>query len=476
LRYQKRSFSVFASEPSARFDYNYIKSISLTKEDYYSYKSLFEVVPSSKPNLDEKEPFRYAEIGHVTKRGEVFPVTLSFDDRNELNEDLFKKIEKGDIILPERGNILISTIRPYLNKVVLIENTEDTNISPVYFTKAFIQIKPKINSRILYYLLRTIFYEKVNAVSRQGKGYPTLKEYDLNTIQFSKKVIDNLLVNEKEFISKLDSIEKEIKDLKTQQINKREIVNEVFADHFSINLPELIVLANQRKLNVGISSITTLNQNIRYSYRWNKMKTIQKFLYKNIDCIEPLGKYITGLNNGWSPESIVGGEGTPILGQEHFEFDGVLNVSPTKATLKSKNNIENFFVQEGDFFVSRGNTVDLVGVASVVESEITEDIIYPDLYIRIKFSQEVNKKYLALLFNSFFGRLYFKYVSKGKNQSMVKVSSNELINYYLPIPPLSQQKDIVEKIESLVEVQNNLEEHIEEKQNQISKLIEETIK
>ncbi|MGE7929227.1 hypothetical protein [Lysinibacillus xylanilyticus] len=83
-----------------------------------------------------------------------------------------------------------------------------------------------------------------------------------------------------------------------------------------------------------------------------------------------------------------------------------------KATTKSKNNIGEFFIQQGDFFVSRGNTVDLVGLGSVVETEITEEIIYPDLYIRLRLDENViNKKYLALLFNSFFGRVYFKYVS-----------------------------------------------------------------
>jgi type I restriction enzyme, S subunit len=468
---QRRNFSTFASEPSVRFDFNYMKSVIPTTEEYYTYKSLFEVVPSTVPTLNESEPFKYAEIGHVSKNGEVFPVTLSFEDRDELNEDLFKKIEKGDIFLPERGNILISAIRPYLNKIVLIEDEDETDI---YFTKAFIQIKPLINSRILYYALRTIFSEKINAVSRQGKGYPTLKDEDLKTIQFSKKVIDNLLAKEEELISNIDALEKDIKELKSIQRSKKEIVDEVFSSHFNINMVELMALDNQRRVDVGLSRISSLNSTIRYSYRWNKMKLIQKYLYRDIDCIERLGKYILSSNNGWSPESVVGGEGIPILGQEHFEFDGVLNVSPTKATTKTKSNMENFFIQEGDLFVSRGNTVDLVGLACVVETEVTEDIIYPDLYIRLKINEEViYKKYLALLFNSFFGRLYFKYVSKGKNQTMVKISSSELLNYYLPIPPMEEQLEIVDKIEKQIDAQNEIAKQIEEKRNQIRIIIEE---
>lgn len=102
--------------------------------------------------------------------------------------------------------------------------------------------------------------------------------------------------------------------------------------------------------------------------------------------------------------------------------------------------------------------------------------LLPDLYIRLKLDEEViNKKYLALLFNSFFGRLYFKYVSKGKNQTMVKIASTELLNFYLPIPPIEEQLEIVVKIETLIEVQNELDKQIEEKQNQIKNLIEESV-
>ena len=475
LKIQKTNLSSFAREPSSRFDFSYVKSVTLIEEDYYTYKDLFEVIPSVRPLLNEDQPFRYAEIGNVSKLGEVFPVTLDYNDRDELNEDKFKKIEKGDIILPDRGNILISTVRPYLNKVVLIEDSLEMDKSPIYFTKAFIQIKPKVNSKILYYLLRTIFHESINAVSRQGKGYPTLKEGDLKTIRFPKKIIDTLLANEDELISKLDDIILEIKDFNSIKREKGEIVDEIFAEQFKIDLDKIISLDKQRRLNVEFAIATRKNSNMRTSYRWNKMSLIQEYLYKNIKCIKPLGKYITHINNGWSPESVEGGEGIPVLGQEHFQFNGILDVSPTKATTKKKNNISNFFIQQGDFFVSRGNTVGLVGLASIVEKEIEEDIIYPDLYIRVYFSKGINPKYIALLFNSFFGRLYFKYVSKGKNQSMVKISRDEILNFYLPLPSREQQDELVHKVENLVNHQLEINIQIEQKHNQIKELIKGNI-
>ena len=190
--YQRQRFSNYSSEISLRNDFKYINSLSKGDELFYTFKEIFDFVEYTYTNLNDLDEFLYAEIGDVTKNGDVNPTLLSFNDRNEENESLFKKIEKGDIIKPLKGDILISKIRPYLNKNVLIGDEE------IYYTKAFIHIRPKINPEIFYFAIRTIFYNQINAVSRQGKGYPTLKEDDLKTIRFSKHIIDSFIKNEAE--------------------------------------------------------------------------------------------------------------------------------------------------------------------------------------------------------------------------------------------------------------------------------------
>jgi len=175
--------------------------------------------------------------------------------------------------------------------------------------------------------------------------------------------------------------------------------------------------------------------------------------------------------------SVEGGEGVPVLGQENFSFDGILKIEPSKATEETRNNIENFFIKNGDFFVSRGNTVDLVALASIVNVDIEEDILFPDLYIRLELDEtSINKEYLSYIFNSFFGRLYFKYVAKGKNQTMVKVSSTELLNFRLPIPSIEEQENLVGLIKTQIDEQKVIDRQIEEKLQAINKIIEDAIK
>lgn len=466
----KKRLSDFSSEESLRYDYKYITSLATASGDFYSYHHLFDFVPYEKVDIDNLDVFKYAEIGNITKLGEIKYVELSFDDRLEDNESLFKKIEKGDIINPRKGDILISKIRPYLNKNVLINSNDG------YFTKAFIHIRPKINSELLYIAIRNKFITQLTAVSRQGKGYPTLKEDDIKAIRFQKNVVDALIGNERALLEKIQPLQNKISSLKRTKTCTLDVVNHVFSSYFKINLSEVRNTDETRILSVTLSNVNTNNSGLRGSLRWNKMQYIQNIIYSEIDCIETLGRFIKSTKNGWSPLSVEGGVGTPVLGQEHFNSNATLEISPSKSTEKTCNNIADFFIKKGDFFVSRGNTVDLVALASIVDDDIENDIIYPDLYIKIEVDEsKISKKYLAFLFNSFIGRLYFKYVAKGKNQTMVKISSAELLNFIIPLPEKKEQDSIVEAIEKQLQEQREVDQEIDKTQQAIYQIIEGAI-
>ncbi|MDP2060686.1 MAG: type I restriction enzyme HsdR N-terminal domain-containing protein [Flavobacteriaceae bacterium] len=100
----------------------------------------------------------------------------------------------------------------------------------------------------------------------------------------------------------------------------------------------------------------------------------------------------------------------------------------------------------------------------------------PNKFEADKDETRIDKKYLALLFNSFFGRLYFKYASKGKNQTMVIISSSELYDFYLPIPDIEIQRKIVKKIQTQIEAQNHIDQEIEINRAKINLILEEAIR
>ena len=63
-----------------------------------------------------------------------------------------------------------------------------------------------------------------------------------------------------------------------------------------------------------------------------------------------------------------------------------------------------------------------------------------------------------------------------KNQTIVKVSSAELLNFRVPMPSKEQQAEIVEAIKCQLDEQKEIDRQIEEKQQAINKIIEDAIK
>jgi type I restriction enzyme S subunit len=469
IRFEVDFFN-FASENSLRNDFKYNAFLNETGWNIFKAKtnnlvSLKEILTPFYKDFEFEDERDYLGIptgsGYLDKFGEIISTQLITKEEhpNRLKYQIDNKC------------ILISSLKGARTPALSF----DFDLSNYVFSNGFYIFKVNENwsKKFVLYLLRT---EKVKNIIDfniyRGIGISAYKEEDLLKIQIPKISLERQL----NIVAQIQPIEAEITALKNSKLNALDIINQVFGESFNISVEKIKQLDTTQKLSINFSDLSKDNGNLRSGIRWSKMQFIQQELYKNIDCIKILGHYITKTNNGWSPLSVEDGEGLPILGQESFSFDGELKIVPSKFTEETKNNINDFFINQGDFFVSRGNTVDLVALACVVEEEILEDIIYPDLYIKINFDETIiNKQYLAFVFNSFFGRLYFKYVAKGKNQTMVKISAIELDNFHLPIPSIDKQVEIVSKIKTQIDAQNIIDQQIEQKQQQINEIIENAI-
>lgn len=469
----------FSAEASLRCDTDFINFSRTPKEKSFSFGALFDVVEYEKKDrlalIDDIEdiPFQYSEIGNITKQGDVEPVTLDFSTRDELVEDYFKKIKKGDIQTAQAGNILLSKVRPNLKKYALIDN----DLTDVFYTTALIQLRPKKLNKLLYYSFRTVFYSNLMSIARQGKGYPTIKIDDLFCIKLDSNIINIFESNEQSLLDKIEPIEKNIKKLKSKIKDPQEVINRVFSREFKIDI-EKVEKEEQKKEFIVSSTLAFRNPNLRNSARWHKIAPIQEAMYANITCIKKLGDYIASTKNGWSPSCRESDSLNLVFGVSCISKNGVINYDDIKISDQTRTNIETYFAQENDFFVSRGNTTDLVALASVVEELPDEkNIIFPDLFIRIDFDEKIIlKKYLAYLFNSIIGRYYFKYSAKGKNQTMVKISSDEINGFFLPVPPLNIQQRIIDEIKIELDSQEIIKTEIEVERNKIDEIIENAIK
>lgn len=465
IAFKKQKFSEFSADISLRFDFKFIDTLSALTEAFYSYRSLFEIIEPSKPNIDELESFQYAEIGNVSKTGEVSPVCLSFSDRHEENESLFKKIEKGDIIFPDKGDILISRIRPYLNKIVLIE---DDN---VYYTKAFIQIRPKINSLLLYCALRTIFFKNLNSVSRQGKGYPTLKEEDLKSIRFCKITIDKLKAQEETVLTKIQEIFDEIKTLKRSKIKDIDIINQVFGKEFCFDWDAFEKIKSKKQFTTTLTDFSK-NVDCRFGYRFQHqsgrylMDFLKSKTNKRIKDFIPvpisLGATISPSQFDEEGEYFYISMAT--IKNYYFEENDAKKVS----TAFSKEN-QNKTVSKNDIIMTRSGMA--IGKFALIEDDING--IYADFTMRIKL-----ENYNHLLAYYYFRSDFFQHLitthKKGlQNHNIFPSQIQEF-----PIPDWTEEKqaEMVKKIQTQIDAQSHIDREIEKNIAKINLIIEEAIR
>ena len=332
----------------------------------------------------------------------------------------------------------------------------------------------KINQIFLFYLTtNSLIQSQIKNLAYRKKAQPGLNSDHLKRIKIPlipKPTQDQI-------VARVEPIENKIKEIKNKITPPQEVINKVFSREFRFDIQKVYSVEQKRYFLVS-DALTYRNSRIRSSVRWHKIAPIQDFLYKNNPYIKKLGKYIISTKNGWSPSCRESDSSNFVFGVNSITVVSVINYDDLKMSDETRKEIEDYFSKEGDLFVSRGNTVDLVALASVVKNMPDEkDIIFPDLFIRVDVNEkELNKMYLAYLFNSIIGRLYFKYAAKGKNQTMVKISSDELNNFYLPIPPLKNQQKIVDEIKAELDEQEEVKKKIEAERNKIDEIIEKAIK
>ena len=136
---------------------------------------------------------------------------------------------------------------------------------------------------------------------------------------------------------------------------------------------------------------------------------------------------------------------------------------------------ENFILENGDFLFARTGAT--VGKSYLVE-DLVEKSVFASYLIRISLLPNNNINYIKYFFNSEF---YWQQISeKSIGIGQPNVNGTSLKELFLPLPPLAEQKRIVEKIEELLVLVDDLETNKTDLQSYIkqakSKVLEMAIR
>lgn len=465
----KICFSNFSSEQTLRFDLNYILE-SARKYDFYRFKDLFDVIEFKKKEIPS-EDFFYAEIGDVSNLGDINPTLLNFNDRTEDKEPLFKKIEKGDIIRPKKNDILLSKIRPYLKKNILI--TDNNNF---YYTKAFIQIRPKnINSKIIYYLLQSKYFYKLNAISRCGKGYPTLNPQDFYSIKFEVRDINLIKKNEQQILATIAPLESEIANLKATKIPETDIINKVLGKELGLDWEKFEELKKIKQYKANLSDFSK-NVDSRMSYKFHNLA--EEYLWDFM-----ISKSDKRLKNFISEPIVLGESVSPEQYAEEGDFYYIAmsnikfwNFETDDCRTVKKSYSDNAIkkgkiVKKDDIILARSGEGTIGKVAL-----ITDDVnaIFADFTQRIRLNN-FNPLCAYYYFRSDIFQ-YFIYSHKKGMGNNTNIFPNQVQEFPMPDWSLEKQSKIATLIKEQIDAQKIIDEQILKKQQQILQIVENAVR
>lgn len=111
--------------------------------------------------------------------------------------------------------------------------------------------------------------------------------------------------------------------------------------------------------------------------------------------------------------------------------------------------VDKYAIQKKDFLISRANTAALVGSCVIVD-QISKRLMLSDKVLRLHFSEMVYSYYLLWTLRTPMVRNQFSIVATGTSESMKNISQDIIKNTIIPLPPLAEQKRIIEKLEQLL--------------------------
>jgi type I restriction enzyme S subunit len=131
--------------------------------------------------------------------------------------------------------------------------------------------------------------------------------------------------------------------------------------------------------------------------------------------------------------------------------------------------VEKFSLRKGDLLFNTRNSHELVGKSCIYQSDSDSVALYNNNIMRIRFLENIKEEFAAFAFSS--------KQAVDQLDAMVSGTTNVAAIYYrslrhlkIPVPPLSTQQAIVEKLDALSEETKALEAIYERKQSALAEL------
>jgi len=397
----------------------------------------FPVRRRFKPNVGEY--FDYIEISEVDlSTGEFNISKISGEEAPDRAQWIVAK-----------EDVLVSTVRPIRNAVVLIREDKENLVC----SSGFAVIHPyKIKANYLFLYFKTSFVPKLLDRYTTATEYPAINWNDvLNT---------PIYVGSEEF-----------------QVKVSFLINECFAllehSHALYSQAENLLLEEfefkdfkpkYKKTYIANLSDALSARRIDAEYFQPAYdEVIEKLKEKNIE-LKPLKKFILSIQKGIEPGSEkYQNVGKPFIRVSNLSIYGFIDRDQKYLSEEVYQDLkENHEPKQGDILLTKDATP---GIAYVVKEQFEGIISSGILKLQVN-DREINKEYLALCINSFIGKMQ---IERDYGGSIIFHWKPEQIKKLkIPLLPLSTQQ----KIASLIQKSHEARKKAKELLNAAKKAIE----
>ena len=431
-----------------------IKDKKIKKE-----KSLPKITAEEIP-FEIPDNWKWVRLGNITYNyGQKLPQNrFCYIDVGSLDNVHHKLNTKNKIIeakdapsrarkVVEKGDVIYSTVRPYLHNICIIDR--EFPCEPIASTAFAVMHMPNgvTNKYLLYWLLSKWFDRYANGDSSKGTLYPAIGEKDF----FKGLCPLPPLSEQKRIVAKIEEVLAEIKIIDELQskyasnvdVLKSKIIDAGIRGQLTEQLPE------DGTAEELYQSIQAEKARLIKDKKIKKEKSLPEITAEEIPFEIPENwKWVRW---GDISQSIQYGYNAPALENGRIKMVRISDIQSNEVLWEDvpycdidEDSIETYLLQPNDILFAR--TGGTVGKSYLVE-EVPEEAVYAGYLIRTRYSRLLSPRYLKYFMQ---GSLYWSQLRNGTiATAQPNCNGKTLGKMIVPLPPLSEQKRIVAKIDEV---------------------------
>lgn len=462
----KKTFSSLASHYYLRNDYKYNYVIKTINVNIQTLKlgHLFKIIngfsASTQDYTEEKTIYPFVRIGELSNQDGINEKKIIYL-KEETQIAKYKILQEYDFIL--------ATIGATIGKV----NCVTENIVGGTASNNTVILRPNKLCKELFmydfleFLLQSEYIQKQFFAYRSQKSQPNLQLYDIRNVIIpvvSKETQKNIKRN-------IKPIENSIKELKKQSRTTKEIINTILNIELNLNSAKLEALKNEKINYLSLYNFTN-NKDLRCSCKFHSKSA--RFVMKELTSItcKKIKDFIS--------EPIVLGESiSPSDYDENgtYKYLSMASIKTWEFNEENAQSVSDLYftnsikkVQKDDIIIARSGE-GTIGKVAIINNEV--DAIFCDFTMRIRL-----KDYNPLFAYYYFRTDYFQELIYGYKKGLgnnTNIFPNQIQEFPIPDVSLEKQNEIVLKIKSEIDKQNEIENEIHNLRNTIHKIINESI-